>query len=151
MLARESQLITLVEGPAPVTLLAGVAEECLGPRPAWAESARLQGLALMGLGFARGGQGRLDEARELLDRSAAILERLHPVRAMETWFVRGRFELWAGKSDAAERALRRACELGEAAPARTLHMRWTSPPSSHSTITPTGPCSGWSERTCRGP
>ena len=67
----------------------------------------------MGLGFARGAQGRLDEARELLDQSAAILERLHPVKAMETWFFRGRFELWAGKSDAAERALRRACELGE--------------------------------------
>ena len=33
VLARESQLNTLLEGPAPVTLLAGVAEECLGPRP----------------------------------------------------------------------------------------------------------------------
>ena len=77
-LARESQIFSYARGPAHITSLARISHECLKPQRKLG-GARLEGVLLMGLGFARGAQGSLDEARALFDRSTRITDQLSPV------------------------------------------------------------------------
>lgn len=114
IVVRTDQVEMLIDGPATVTRLARHSEDLLRQRLERGGGALLEGYAHTGLGFARGAQGRLEEARDLLGRSVEILEELNPMKVVGSWISLGVVELWAGEPGRAEAALRRAGETSEA-------------------------------------
>jgi class 3 adenylate cyclase/tetratricopeptide (TPR) repeat protein len=78
------------------------------------DSRELQGWAVRMIGTFLALDGRLDEAREHLERARTIFGELGNKAALVALaFSAGPLELWAGDPSAAERELRRALELAE--------------------------------------
>ena len=113
VIARESQIFTHIEGPANVIHLGRICEDCLRGSASLGRSVRLEGFALIGLGFSLGAQGRVSDARGLFGRGVEILDQLSPMDVGVTRCLWATVELWSGDTDAAEQVLRCAWQLLE--------------------------------------